>query len=36
MGDFEKSQLVELNSASGEDGWLLLARGDVCGGCHTC
>ena len=26
FGRFEKSQLVELSSASGEDGWLSLAR----------
>ena len=28
-GGFWKSQLVELNSASGEDGWLSLARGGL-------
>ena len=33
---FWKSHLVELRPASGEDGWLSLARGDLCGGCHTC
>ena len=27
---------VEMRPASGEDGWFLLARGDLCGGCHTC
>ena len=27
---------VELRPASGEDGWLSLAHGDLCGGCHTC
>ena len=35
-----KSQLVELSSASGEDGWLSLARrsqaSGLCGGCRTC
>ena len=25
-----------MRPASGEDGWLLLAHGDLCGGCHTC
>ena len=29
-------KLVEMRPASGEDGWLSLARGDLCGGCHTC
>ena len=29
-------KLIELRPASGEDGWLSLARGDLCGGCHTC
>ena len=36
---FWKSQLVELRPASGEDGWLRLARrsqaSGLCGGCHT-
>ena len=27
---------VEMRPASGEDGWFSLARGDLCGGCHTC
>ena len=35
LGDFEKVR-VEMRPASREDGWLLLARGDLCGGCHTC
>ena len=25
-----------MRPASGEDGWFSLARGDLCGGCHTC
>ena len=25
-----------MRCASGEDGWFSLARGDFCGGCHTC
>ena len=29
-------KLVELRLASGEDVSLSLARGDLCGGCHTC
>ena len=29
LGDFWKSQLVELNPASGEDGWLSLAGGGL-------
>ena len=37
---FWKSQLVKLSPASGEDGWLSLARrsqaSGLCGGCHTC
>ena len=36
FGRFWKSQLVEMRPASGEDGWLSLARGDLYGGCHTC
>ena len=36
FGRFWKSQLVEMRPASEEDGWLSLARGDLCGGCHTC
>ena len=24
-----------MRPASGEDGWFSLARGDLCGGCHT-
>ena len=43
LGDIEKvSELrldtgrMEMRPASGEDGWLSLARGDLCGGCHTC
>ena len=36
FGRSGKSQLVEMRPASGEDGWLSLARGDLCGGCHTC
>ena len=43
LGDFEKvSELsldtgwVEMRPAPGEDGWFSLARGDLCGGCHTC
>ena len=39
FGGFWKSQLVESSSASGEDGWLSLARRNqasgLCGGCHT-
>ena len=42
-GDFEKvSELrldtgrVEMRPASEEDGWFSLARGDLCGGYHTC
>ena len=39
FGGFWKSQLVELSSASGEDGWLSLAHrsqvSGLCGGCHT-
>ena len=31
-----RRKLAELRPASGEDGWLSLARGDLCGGCHTC
>ena len=33
---FGKSQLVEMRPASGEHSWFSLARGDLCGGCHTC
>ena len=29
LGDFEESQFVELSPASGEDGWLSLARGGL-------
>ena len=36
FGNFFKKSLVELRPASGEDSWLSLARGDLCGGCHTC
>ena len=43
LGDFEKVRelrldtgRVEMRPASGEDGWFSLARGDLCGGCHTC
>ena len=36
FGRFWKSQLVEMRPASGGDGWLSLARGDLCGGCQTC
>ena len=36
LGRFWKRQRVELRPASGEDGWLSLAGGDLCGGCHTC
>ena len=36
LGRFWKSQWVEMRPASGEDGWFSLARGDLCGGCHTC
>ena len=43
LGDFEKvcelrldTGRVEMRPASGEDGWFSLARGDLCGGCHTC
>ena len=25
-----------MRPASGEDGWFSLARGELCGGCHTC
>ena len=35
LGDFEKVR-VELRPASGEDGWLSLARRALRGGCHTC
>ena len=35
LGRFWKSQWVEMRHASGEDGWFSLARGDLCGGCHT-
>ena len=42
-GDFEKVRelkldtgRVEMRPASGEDDWFSLARGDLCGGCHTC
>ena len=42
-GDFEKvswlrldTGRVEMRPASGEDSWFSLARGDLCGGCHTC
>ena len=27
---------VGMRPASGEDSWFSLARGDLCGGCHTC
>ena len=33
-GDFEKSVSWELDTE--QDGWFSLARGDLCGGCHTC
>ena len=36
LGNFWKSLRVEMRPASGEDGWFSLARGDPCGGCHTC
>ena len=43
LGDFEKvSELrldtgrVEMRPASEKDGWLSLARGNLCGGYHTC
>ena len=36
FGRFWKSQWVEMRPASGEDDWFSLARGDLCGGCHTC
>ena len=36
FGRFEKSQLVELSSASGEDGWLSKPGQWPYGGCHTC
>ena len=36
FGRFWKSQLVELRPASGKDGWLSLAHGNLCGGCHMC
>ena len=36
LGIFWKSQLVELRPASGEDGWLSLARRDLCGRFQTC
>ena len=36
FGRFWKSQFVEMRPASEEDGWFSLARGDLCGGCHTC
>ena len=37
FGRFWKSQsVVEIRPASGEDGWFSLARGDLCGRCHTC
>ena len=36
FGRFWKSELVEIRPASGEDVWFSLARGDLCGGCHTC
>ena len=34
FGGFWKSQVVELSPASGEDGWLLLARGGLATGAH--
>ena len=36
FGRFWKSQWVEMRPTPGEDGWFLLACGDLCGGCHTC
>ena len=36
FGRFWKSQWVEMRPSSREDGWLSLAHGDRCGGCHTC
>ena len=35
-GDFEKVSRVEMRPALGEDGWFLLACGDLCGRCHIC
>ena len=34
FGRFLKSQSWELDTE--RDGWFSLARGDLCGGCHTC
>ena len=36
FGRFWKSQWVEMRPASEEDGWFSLARGDLCGRCHSC
>ena len=36
FGEILKKSVTELRPASREDGWRSLARGDLCGGCHTC